>query len=115
MEENVDERSRRQLRVLDGTLDRIREEANRYNRAKDHSAAYNRWFRSMLAILGVAAPALVTFQTQPVAQYWYVQLPVIAVIAIAGAAATLQNIFRWDERYRRTLLSSLSLYELDMS
>lgn len=113
MAQEDSERTEKQLAILRLTTERIQKETTRYNRDRDRSRTASRFIPGALAVLGVAAPSLVTYQTQvDKPSGWLIALTIL-VTAIAGAASTLQAIFRWDERYRRTLLTSLALSLLE--
>jgi Protein of unknown function (DUF4231) len=101
-----------QLKVLDETLDRVQKEAERYNTDARRQGLLHRGFTASLAVLAVAAPALVTYQTQAKSASGWLVLVVILVTAIAGAGTALQGVFRWGERFRRTRLTALELDEL---
>ena len=96
---------------LNDTIARIDLEVRTYKMKQRCNGAANTWFRAILAILGVGAPALVTYQTQVEGEPLLVLLT-IGLTAIAGAAANLQAIFRWGERYTRAMLTALNLEEL---
>ena len=93
-------------------MQRIQKEAARYETAAKHEGFLHRSFTAGLAVLAVAAPALVTYQTQQ-KEAKYFAVVVILVTAVAGAGTALQGVFRWGERYRRTRLTALELRELD--
>jgi len=106
------ERVDRQLRVLDATLLRVRQEAKNYNTDAKRQGQLHRGFTASLAVLAVATPALVTYQTQGKNSSGWLVLIVILVTAVTGAGTALQGVFRWGERFRRTRLTALELDEL---
>jgi hypothetical protein len=96
------------LEALASTLDKDfeRQEA----RAERNRKADTR-FRFLTALLGVIAPALVTFQTTQAGNpFW--ALAAVLVTGLVGAIATLQAAFRWSDRYCQTQLSAFTLDEL---
>jgi hypothetical protein len=99
------------LNNLNDTIARIDAEVRAYKIKQRRNGAANTWFRAILAVLGVGAPALVTYQTQVEGEPLLVLLT-IGLTALAGAAANLQAIFRWGERYTRAMLTALNLEEL---
>jgi hypothetical protein len=107
----LEDRIAKQFAVLDRTLGQIHSEVRRHESDAKTQGQLHRWFTATLAVLAVAAPALVTYQTQNTGQAW---LPffVIGVTAIAGAGTSLQSAFRWGDRFRRTKLTALELSEL---
>lgn len=102
----------RQLEVLDATLSQVQREAGRYDTDARRQGLLHRGFTASLAVLAVAAPALVTYQTQAKNSPGWLVLVVILVTAIAGAGTALQGVFRWGDRFRRTRLTALELGEL---
>jgi hypothetical protein len=100
-----------QLHYLEETTNRIDAEARAYKVKQRRNGAANTWFRASLAVLGVGAPSLVTYQTQVEGEPLLVLLT-IGLTALAGATANLQAIFRWGERYTRAMLTALNLEEL---
>jgi len=87
------ERINRAAEILTETLKRAEQEATTY----ESRAARERWlhqsFSAALAVLAVAAPAVVTYQTQ--VQNTTLSIIAIVVTAIAGAGTALQATFRW--------------------
>ena len=99
------------IAALDQTIDRVAEDAKQYEVRAARQRNYHVIFRAVTAILGVAAPALVTYQTQVAGELF--KLLAILLTGIAGAAATLQATFGWGESYGRTQLTALALRELE--
>lgn len=83
------------------------------NEARDYrQRAYRlQWihnvFSAMVAVLGVAAPALVTYQTQVDDPLF--KLLAIILSAIVGASTALQATFRWGDQYRQTRRTAFDL------
>ena len=105
------ERVKQLQAVLDDTLRRISHEAALYRHRAQNQRLYHTSFGATLAVLGVAAPALVTYQTQH--QSATFQLIAIFLTGVVGAAGALQATFRWGDRFRRTSLTALALEELE--
>ena len=107
----VSEQIEQQEANLQDTLDTIDSEAKTYRDKQRRNGIANTWFRAALAVLGVAAPSLVAYQTQVESRPLLVLLT-IGLTALAGAAVNLQAIFSWGERYTRAMLTALNLEEL---
>lgn len=58
------ERVQKILEVIDETLTRIKDQADLYHRRAQSERRWHTWFGATLAILGVAAPTLVTYEVQ---------------------------------------------------
>jgi hypothetical protein len=107
---SVDDRvdsARKALAVLN---EEIRKEGKQLETEASRQKTMFTWSRALTALFGVAAPALVTYQTQVQGTGW--QLAAILLTSMAGAAATLQAIFGWGERYGRTRMAALNLREI---
>ncbi len=109
--DKLEKRVSKSIEALDNTISRVTEEAKHFKilavrQQKNHTA-----FRAITAILSVAAPALVTYQTTVESAPF--QLAAIFLVGFAGASATLQATFGWGEKYGRTRLTALSLEELE--
>jgi len=76
-----------------------------------HQRAYDIGFRATTAILAVASPALVTYSTTPDVPHSF-KLAAILLSGLAGAAATLQAIFAFQQNYVRNAIDALDLYEI---
>lgn len=110
-ETNLKSRVEKATEALDQTIQRISKEAIRFTRQASSQQRYHTWFKAITAVLGVAAPALVTYQTSVASSPYY--LLTIFLVGIAGASATLQATFGWGEKYGRTRLTALALEELE--
>ena len=66
--------------------------------------------KTVIVLLGVTAPALVTYQTQIDSNRW--KLIAVVATALAGGSATLQSAFRWGETYKNHRLTALKLEKL---
>lgn len=106
----TDERINKAREILDQTLTRVEKEAGTYEARAARERKLHQCFSAGLAILAVAAPALVTYQSQ--VHNPTISMIAILVTAVAGAGTTLQSTFRWGDRFRRTRLTALELSEL---
>lgn len=95
---------------LKEALDKVEGDAKSYTKRSDRLNLLNIALRAATAVLAVAAPALVTYQTQVNAFGW--QLAAILLTSIAGGAVGLQAAFALGERYRRSAMTVLALNEL---
>ncbi len=87
--------------------EQIAKELSLSRRKASYLKKTNTAFRTVSALLGVLAPAIVTYQTQVQSDSW--KLVAILATALAGASATLQSTFRWGEAYRNNRLTALRL------
>jgi ABC-type multidrug transport system fused ATPase/permease subunit len=110
MADTTDERVKGRISILNQTLSRIEKESKHYDSDARLQGIFHRTFTAVLAVLAVAAPALVTYQTQ--SKNAQTAIVVVLVTAIAGAGTALQGVFRWGDRFRRTRLTALELKEL---
>ena len=110
-EENLQSRVEKATEALDQTIQRVSKEAIRFRRQASSQQRNHMWFKAITAVLGVAAPALVTYQTSVELAPYY--LLTIFLVGVAGASATLQATFRWGEKYGRTRLTALALEEIE--
>ena len=106
-----EEQVTRVIEFLDRTIQRVSDEAREHHRRARRERRYHHVFGTVIAVLSVATPALVTYQTQ-VAEPLF-QFAAILLTAIAGAGTTLQATFRWGQRFRQTRLAALELDELE--
>jgi hypothetical protein len=107
----IQDRVAKQLTTLDETLAGVKNEVAKYEADARREGSLHKAFTATLAVLAVAAPALVTYQTQTHGPAWLPFL-VIFVTTIGGAGTALQGVFRWGDRFRRTRLTELELREL---
>jgi hypothetical protein len=83
--------------------------ANKYEKSAGRMWALDVGFRSVIAVLSVAAPALVTYSTTQGVSGSY-KLFTIFLTGVAGAATTLQAIFGFKQSYLRAGTSALDLH-----
>jgi|CXWL01.1.fsa_nt_gi hypothetical protein len=108
---DTSDRVKRILGVLDKTLAGVQAEREKYHLRAEQEGRLHKWFSATLALVGVAAPAFVTYVTGE--QGTGLRLAAILLTAIASATASLQTTFRWGDKYRRTSLTALALRELE--
>ena len=110
-DEKIQTRVEKSVLALDKTITRVAIEAKSFTSKASNQQRYHLWFKAISAVLGVIAPALVTYQTSVESAPYY--LLTIVLVGIAGASATLQATFGWGEKYGRTRLTALALEELE--
>ena len=111
MTEEIDDKIASVEKEAEKTLSRIESDAKKRDASAKSQKRLDITFRSITAILAVAAPALVTYSTTPEVGDAY-KLYAILLSGVAGAATTLQVIFGLKEGAVRNSLVALSLYEL---
>jgi hypothetical protein len=72
---------------------------------------YHQVFTVTTILLGVAAPAAVTYAAPPSFEFWW-KLISIAVTAFATGSATIRTVLRFNERYSNSALTAIALEEL---
>ena len=93
---------------IDETCSTMTALADTHQKRAEHARALDVFFRSVTAILAVAAPALVTYSTAAGVAEGF-KLLAIFLTGIAGAATTLQAIFGFKQSYLRAGTSALEL------
>lgn len=96
---------------IDDTIGRIEKDATAKERRSSRERGWDIFFRTTIAILAVASPALVTYSTTAGVAEPY-KLAAILLSGIAGASATLQAIFALQQNYVRNAIDALDLYDL---
>ncbi len=66
-----------------------------------------------IVLLGVSAPALVTYLTQQPVPDPSLTLYTIIVVAVAGAFATMRSVLKWGEKYGFAMMTAMKLRELE--
>ena len=102
---------RASARELGGTINEIKKEAAAQRRRARRNHLTHLVLLVITALLGVAAPILVTYQTVP-GSSTALQVLAVIVTALISVAATLQAALRLHERYRRATLTALDLDDL---
>ncbi len=98
--------------LLEETIKDIKKDRTSYSKKGERLRILNSFFNVSTVILGVAAPAFVTFQTQQSGPGILMYISIF-LVAIAGATATLRGVLRWGERFGYTTLTALALRELE--
>jgi hypothetical protein len=98
------------MSAIGSSLNDIKVQVSEYRKIANRNRRLHVGFATLLAVLGVAAPALVTYQTQ-VDNEW-LKLSAILLTSLVGASAVLQATFGWNDAYRRSSLTALALDEL---
>ncbi len=70
-------------------------------------------FTVLTILLGVSAPAFVTYSPPATIDLVWWKIIVIAVTAFATAAATIRTVLRFSERYSNSALTSIALLDLE--
>jgi hypothetical protein len=96
---------------VDETCNDLGTKADSLERNGRHARAWDLILRSVIAILAVASPALVTYSTTQGIGPGY-RLAAILLTGVAGAATTLQAIFALGSSYARSVTTALSLRQL---
>jgi hypothetical protein len=87
--------------------------ARRLEREASRMRSYHQLFTILTILLGIGAPALVTYTPPATVDTVVWKLIVIFTTAFATGIATVRTILRFDERYSNSALTSISLLELD--
>jgi hypothetical protein len=90
---------------------RIDDEASRLKRHGRKMHFYHQLFTVSTILLGVSAPALVTY-TPHVSFVDTWKFIAIVITAFATASATIRSVLRFGERYSNSELASLELFKL---
>src|ERR1700731_1690197 len=98
---------------LTKTITEIQDDQKQYHIQARSLRKLSSFLNVMIVILGIAAPTLVTYQTQQKehAPFWLAPSAIL-IVAIAGAGANLRSVLRWNERYGYTAMTDLKLREL---
>lgn len=75
----------------------------------------NGFFNVSLVLLGVSAPAVVTYMTQQPITDPSLTLQTVLLVAVFGAFATMRVVMKWGERYSYAVMTSMKLRELEAS
>lgn len=99
------------VEILDELIARIAREAETYRAKARFDRRMHGISRIVATLLGVAAPVVVTYQTQVESEV--LKMVAIFVTGFIGAATVLQASFRWGDHYGRARLTTLDLEELE--
>jgi hypothetical protein len=73
---------------------------------------YHQIFTILTILLGVSAPALVSYSpSEPIVWWW--KMLTIGVTALASASATIRTVLRFGERYSSAALTSITLLDIE--
>ncbi|NIB45211.1 DUF4231 domain-containing protein [Pseudomaricurvus alkylphenolicus] len=103
------------IKIIEGTIVEIDRDYSTYSSRAERLRKLNSFFNVSTIILGVSAPAFVTYQTQQEDASQLLVFVSIILVAVASATATLRGVLRWSERFGYTALTSLYLQELSSS
>ena len=95
------------------TAEEIASRARALERESKRLKAYHQFFTILTILLGVTAPALVTYSPPSTVDAVSWKIIVVAVTAFATAAATIRTVLRFSERYSNSALTSISLLDLE--
>jgi hypothetical protein len=91
-------------------IKKINTEALKLKREAKWMHSKHQVFTVSTILLGVSAPAVVTYSTGDLSQLW--KIFAIILTAIATASATIRSVLRYSQRYSNAELTSLSLFHL---
>jgi hypothetical protein len=97
-------------KTLDTVIERIEKEATRLKGHAKKMHFSHHFFTVSTILLGVSAPALVTYTPLNYIETW--KLIAIVFTAFATASATIRSVLRYGERYSNSELASLELDKL---
>ncbi|BDC46007.1 DUF4231 domain-containing protein [Paraburkholderia terrae] len=92
------------------TTAEIQDEVERLKREAEGMRGKHQFFTVATILLGVAAPALVTYSTNGNDQVW--KLCAIVITAIASASATIRTVLRYGDRFSNSSMTALALEDL---
>ena len=95
---------------LDKTVSKINEKADKLEGQGRKMRRWHQWVTVLTILLGVTAPALVTFSATNPRTEW--QILAVIITAFASAFATIKSVLRFSERYSNSALTSLALSRL---
>lgn len=101
----------------DESVLQVTQEISSKARTLEQEASRNRFnhqlFTILTILLGISAPALVTYSPPPTVDVVWWKIIVILVTAFATAAATIRTVLRFSERYSNSALTSINLLDLE--
>ena len=100
------------LDPIEATVDEIRKESESLQSEASRMKFRHHFFTVTTILLGVAAPAFVSY-TPPkdFNEVWW-KLLVIAITAFATASATLRTVLRFGDRFSNSALTAIAMDEL---
>jgi|HubBroStandDraft_4_1064222.scaffolds.fasta_scaffold146335_2 hypothetical protein len=112
MSDDTDKRVQYLYALLETRLCKIEADSETYKKTASQDKRLHKRTRYIITFLAILAPAAVTAETIiPNIEFGW-KLAVIFIAALAGGAATLQQVFNYGESYGRNEMTSLSLREL---
>ena len=103
---------------LNETIEKINKKAKELEEQGYKMRCRHQRVTVLTILLGVTAPALVTFSITinsiitNVDLQILVQIPTVVITAFASAFATIKTVLRFSERYSNSALTSLALFQL---
>ncbi|MDT8324440.1 MAG: hypothetical protein RRA94_10030 [Bacteroidota bacterium] len=95
------------------SIDEIGAERHEFASQAQWLKRINSFFNVSIVLLGVAAPAVVTYLTQQPTQDPSLTLKTIVIVGVAGAFATLRGVLKWGEKYGFAVMTAMKLRELE--
>jgi hypothetical protein len=96
--------------AIENLIVQITDEARKLKNSARRLHYYYKALTITTIILGVSAPAIVTYSGNITSDVW--KILAIAITAFATASATIRSVLRYSERYSNSELTSLNLYNL---
>jgi hypothetical protein len=109
--DEVQRRLQQAIALAEKLVAEVDQQSKRLTRAGRKNFLYDRWFRTVVALLSVASPTLVAFQSQAQSSglSWVV---VTAFVAVAGASTTLQSIWQFGRIAAQATLNGMQLDQI---
>jgi hypothetical protein len=89
----------------------IRTESTKLTKEAESMRWKHRFFTVMTVLLGVAAPAVVTYTPGPALDLYWKPIA-IAITAFATASATIRTVLRYGDRYANSALTAIAFDDL---
>ncbi len=99
--------------ALINSIDEIGQERHEFASQAQWLKRINGFFNVSIVLLGVAAPAVVTYMTQQPEPDPSLTLKTIIIVGVAGAFATLRGFLKWGEKYGFAVMTAMKLRELE--
>src|ERR1017187_1358586 len=96
------------IKSIEELINQIDQEARRLRIHAKRMHFYHQIFTVSTILLGVSAPALVTYSPSNHTEVW--KFFAIIITAFATASATIRTVLRFGERYSNSELASLELF-----
>lgn len=105
--------NQRALQALTESIEEISSESREFSRQAGWLKRLDSLFNVAIVILGVAAPAIVTYLTQQNRLDPVLTMRTILLVAVTGAVAMLRGVMRFGEKYGYTVMTAMKLRELE--